>query len=83
MEEIDESIARSKEEHRVRQEELAQDEKLLAKEVDNYEKKISAWSNESTHDVEPKMGGEIISKQNECNLLKEVIEFDVSLDLMN
>ena len=80
MEEIDESIADFKEENRAKLEEFANDEKLLAKELDNYEKKIQSWNSANETDYEPKSCIGIDSNQNqtECNLLKEVVEFDVN-----
>lgn len=82
MEQIDTSISDYKEQIHLTYEELNNEEKLLSKEIEIYEKKIVAWqtvnqTSESTQKDSKKKLAET-NDENNSNLLKEVIDFDVN-----
>ena len=82
MEQVDAGISDYKEQVHLKYDEYSNDEKLLSKEIDNYDKKILAWNN--TENGATNYGTNKINK-NDLNekltggseLLKEVIDFDV------
>ncbi len=83
MESVEVSISDFKEKQRLKFDELTNDEKILLKEMENYEKKIQSWAtvtNENEHrEAEAAKGGFVSDKNaKNCELLKEVVDFDVS-----
>ena len=78
MEEIDSSISSLKEQNLFKYEEYLNDEKLLTKEIEIYDKKIQAWSSQNDNQpLKPTNQNDVNTKLSECDLLKEVIDFDV------
>ena len=83
MEQIDASISGSKEEFLLQSNELDNEEKILAKEIDVYDKKIQNWSSNSDGGVAKassanRANSSISDKLTDSNLLREVVDFDVS-----
>ena len=91
MEHVDGSISAYKQQHHVAYQQLCDEEKLLAKELDIYEKKIAAWAaagngdahqQQQQHAAASGKRAESVGSNNNNNsgseLLKEVIDFDVS-----
>ena len=83
MEQIDNSISSFKEDYHTTYEQLNDEEKLLTKEIDIYDKKIIAWSNNVNENVNTTGTGggggnisKIINQNSDSSLLKEVVEFD-------
>ena len=81
MEDIDTSISDLKEQNRIKFEEYLSDEKLLSKEIEIYDKKIHAWSTQQNDTDNPRTTNQndANSKISECDLLKEVVDFDVNM----
>jgi hypothetical protein len=83
MEQIDSSITGCKQSYMLQLSELDDEEKVLSKEVDVYDRKILAWASNSDHNNNHMNSGRPASSVNDkltdSNLLKEVIDFDVSL----
>ncbi len=78
MEEIDSSMSSLKEKNLFKYEEYLNDEKLLTKEIEIYDKKIQAWSSQNDNQpLKPTNQNDVNTKLSECDLLKEVIDFDV------
>jgi hypothetical protein len=85
MEDIDTSISDFKQHNNFKYEEFLSDEKFLTKEIEIYEKKIHNWSKQNDTDTNnPKSinQNDLNSKLSECDLLKEVVDFDVSFFLL-
>ena len=82
MEQIDSAITSCKESFMLQLNELDDEEKVLSKEVDVYDKKILAWASNADHNNSHINSARPVSnlndKFNDSNLLKEVIDFDVS-----
>ena len=90
MEHVDGSISAYKQQHHVAYQQLCDEEKLLAKELDIYEKKIAAWAaagNSDAHQQQQQQHAAASGKRaesvgsnnnNGSELLKEVLDFDVS-----
>ena len=82
MEQVDAGISEYKEQIHAKYDEYATDEKLLSKEIDNYDKKILAWSNTTTENVNlnTKINKNDLNEKltGGSELLKEVIDFDVN-----
>ena len=84
MESVEISLSEFKEQHRLQFDEMSNDEKILSKEMEIYEKKIQNWSTTNTEIIgNTKLpvgsGLGLMDKNSEnCELLKEVVEFDVS-----
>jgi len=82
MEQIDSSISEYKEQIHLTYEELNNEEKLLSKEIEIYEKKIVAWqtANQTSESIQKDTKKKLTetNDENNSNLLKEVIDFDVS-----
>ena len=82
MEQIDTSISEYKEKIHLTYEELNNEEKLLCKEIEIYEKKIVAWQtvNQTSESIQKDSKKKLTESndENNSNLLKEVIDFDVS-----
>jgi hypothetical protein len=80
MEQIDNSISTFKQDYHTTYEQLNDEEKLLTKEIDVYDKKIIAWSNNVNENVNTVGSGvdaaKIMNQNRDSSLLKEVIEFD-------
>ena len=80
MEQVDACISEYKEQIHVRCDEFVNEEKLLTKEIDAYDKKILAWSSTPENNV---VSHRVVkSELNEkltggSELLKEVVDFDV------
>jgi hypothetical protein len=83
MEQIDASITGCKEGFMLALNELDDEERTLAKEVDVYEKKIAAWSSSdhssAAHINSGRPASNVSDKLTDSNLLKEVIDFDVGV----
>jgi ribosome-binding ATPase YchF (GTP1/OBG family) len=80
MEDIDKSLITFKEEQKIHYEDLNNDEKVLTKELDLLEKKLTLWSSNISNQ-DQKKGHSIHSKlnnENESNILPQVIKFDVN-----
>ncbi len=78
MENIEKMISSIKEQIHMKLEELINEEKLLTKEVETFEKKIENWSNQKYEPHEQKQTPTIpISDKNESDILPEVLAFDV------
>ena len=82
METIDSSVSDFKHQHVIKYDELSNDEKLLTKEIEIYDKKIQNWSNCSSNAADKENNAKpnndkLIDRFGECDLLKEVIDFDV------
>ena len=82
METIDSSVSDFKHQHVFKYDELSNDEKLLTKEIEIYDKKIQNWSNSSSSATDKEnnvktTNDKLIDRFGECDLLKEVIDFDV------
>lgn len=82
IEDIDTSITKFKEDTRVKFDEYENDEKLLSKEIEIYNKKIQTWSS-NNNDTETNVKSQIANDLNnnkltEYELLKEVVDFDVN-----
>jgi uncharacterized coiled-coil DUF342 family protein len=84
MEQVDASISEYKEQIHLKCDEFVNEEKLLTKEIDTYDKKILAWSSAAASDnVANTNNKNVKSELNEkltggSELLKEVIDFDVN-----
>ena len=81
MEKVDTCISEYKEQIHVRCDEFVNEEKLLTKEIDTYDKKILAWSStsENTTSNHKMVKSELNEKlTGGSELLKEVVDFDVS-----
>ena len=82
MEQIDTSISEYKEQIHLTYEELNNEEKLLSKEIEISEKKIVAWQtvNQTSESIQKDSKKKLAESndENNSNLLKEVIDFDVS-----
>ena len=81
MENVEMVVSNFKEDHRSICDQLANDEKLLTKEIEIYEKKIQNWATSANNDNESQLKTNIIIKDKDsenCELLKEVVDFDVS-----
>jgi hypothetical protein len=81
MENIEQNICNSKEHIHLKLEELFDEEKLLIKEVDIFEKKIENWFNQKFPPNEHRSASTPHPNQKEdydSDLLPEVIAFDVS-----
>jgi hypothetical protein len=80
MESVEAALSQFKEQHVLDYDELLNDEKLLSKEIEIYDKKIQNWSTTSqpveTENKQPLAGIKDRNTEN-CELLEEVIEFDV------
>ena len=78
MESVETSLSDFKEQHRLKYEELSNDEKILTKEMEIYEKKIQNWALINT-ETEMKVVKQMLTDKNSenCELLKEVVDFDV------
>lgn len=85
MEQIDSTISNSKEEFVLSLDELQNEEKLLSKEIEIYDKKIQNWStNKNDMDTSFYSNSKKNTTLNEkysssSDLLKEVIDFDVGI----
>lgn len=83
MEQIDSSIIAQKESFLNELNQLEDQEKLLAKEIDVYEKKIHSWSSASdgntsyVSSARPHSASGALDRLSDSKLLKEVIDFDV------
>ena len=84
MEQIDASISQCKELFLLNLNVLEDEEKLLAKEIDVYDKKILAWSTAKDasnasylNSNREKNASSLNDRLYDSNLLKEVIDFDV------
>ena len=79
MEHIDTSIGALKEDFHLSYERLANEEKLLNKEIDVYDKKLIQWSNNENSNNVKQVKGDMngAAGLGGSELLKEVIEFDV------
>ena len=85
MEQVDASISEYKEQIHLKCDEFVNEEKLLTKEIDTYDKKILAWSSAASDNVANTNNKNVKSELNEkltggSELLKEVIDFDVNLN---
>lgn len=82
MESVESALCDFKEQQILDCDELLNDEKLLSKEVEIYEKKIQNWSTDSQQPVEVgsnrAASGIKVKNSENCELLAEVVEFDVS-----
>jgi hypothetical protein len=82
MEQVDTCISEYKEQIHMKCDEFFNEEKLLTKEIDTYDKKILAWSSAPENTV---VSHRIVkSELNEkltggSELLKEVVDFDVKI----
>lgn len=80
IENIDTSITKFKEDNRLKLDEYENDEKLLSKEIEIYNKKIQTWSsnNGTESNIRSQSTNDISNnKLTEIELLKEVVDFDV------
>lgn len=82
MEDIDTSISDFKEQNRLKYEEYFNDEKLLSKEIETFEKKIQSWhsNKDQEQNIKQNNQNDLNSKLTECDLLKEVVDFDVNIN---
>lgn len=83
MESVESTVSDFKEQHHLKFEELTNDEKLLTKEIEAYEKKIHNWttSQNNQKDNEVKITPGLSNKNSEnSDLLKEVVDFDVRVN---
>lgn len=82
MEDIDTSISDLKEQNRLKYEEYFNDEKLLSKEIETFEKKIQSWhsNKDQEQNIKQNNQNDLNSKLTECDLLKEVVDFDVNIN---
>lgn len=82
MEDIDTSISDFKEQNRLKYEEYFNDEKLLSKEIETFEKKIQSWhsNKDQEQNIKQNNQNDLHSKLTECDLLKEVVDFDVNIN---
>lgn len=81
MEEIDSVITDSKENFLLILEEYSSEEKLLSKEIELFDKKIQNWllnKNDGQASCNVKKTSMINDKLESSDLLKEVVDFDVS-----
>jgi len=85
MESVEASLGDLKEQQRQKFYELTNDEKILIKEMETYEKKIQSWTTVDKDSERREVGaartGLVSSDKNaeNCELLKEVVDFDVSI----
>jgi hypothetical protein len=85
MESVEASLGDFKEQQRQKFYELTNDEKILIKEMETYEKKIQSWTTVDKDSERREVGaartGLVSSDKNaeNCELLKEVVDFDVSI----
>ena len=83
MESVEVSVGDFKEQQRRKFDELTNDEKILIKEMDIYDKKIQSWATAAKDNEHREVGAAracLTSDRNaeNCELLKEVVDFDVS-----
>jgi hypothetical protein len=79
MENIEQNICNCKENIHLKLEELLNEEKLLNKEIDTFEKKIETWFNQK-FDTRPTSTPNMNQKlDSDSDLLPEVVAFDVGL----
>lgn len=85
MEEIDMLITESKESLLLKLEEFSNEEKLLTKELDIYDKKIQNWllNKNDAETITSKKIPSLNEKYSDSDLLKEVIDFDVNFFYQN
>lgn len=85
MESVESALSDFKEQQILDCDELLNDEKLLSKEIEIYEKKIHNWSTDTQTPVEVgsnrAVSGIKARNSENCELLAEVIEFDVSIQI--
>lgn len=78
MDEIDSQLTEFKKHNFACSEELSHDEKILSREVEVYETKITNWSKNQTGSNSDRPNVSLLNeKLSQSELLKEVVDFDV------